>query len=71
MENPRWESRRQDEHGIDVDKEAKAKRLLIPQVRGRCERCSQLSLNAMETMLDVDFWQPEKCELPANSASGC
>jgi hypothetical protein len=25
-----WESRRQDKHGIDADKEEKTKRLLLP-----------------------------------------
>jgi hypothetical protein len=44
-----------NKHGIDADKEAKAKRLLLPQVRGLCERHSQLPPNATETMLDVDL----------------
>jgi hypothetical protein len=55
-----WESRNEDKHGINADKEVKAKRLLMPWVRGLCEQCSHLPLNATETLLDADLATREK-----------
>jgi hypothetical protein len=55
-----WESRNQDKHGIDADKEDKAKQLMLPRVRGLCERCSHLPPKATETVLDVDLETRER-----------
>jgi hypothetical protein len=50
-----WESQNNDKHGINAGKEAKAKPLLLPRVRGFFERHSHLPLNATEALLDVDL----------------
>jgi hypothetical protein len=55
-----WESRNQGTRGLDADREAKAKRQLIPRAKGLCERFSHLPPNATETTLDVDLKTREK-----------